>query len=84
MRGYNSRQSVGVLLVLLLVGALLGSLLGDILGGYVPFLKESRSLGFSTTTIDLVILTFTIGFSMKLNLASVLGFFLAYIAYRRL
>ncbi|MBS4025001.1 MAG: DUF4321 domain-containing protein [Clostridia bacterium] len=84
MRGYNSKRSVGILLVLLLVGALIGSLLGDALGGIIPFLKDSKSLGFPATTFDLVVLSFTIGFTMKLNVASILGFFLAYIAYRRI
>ncbi|MGF7186158.1 hypothetical protein GGQ84_002251 [Desulfitispora alkaliphila] len=82
MRGSN--RSVAVLLVLLLVGALVGSLLGDVLGDAIPFLKTTQSLGFPPTTIDLVVLTFTIGFTLKLNLASVLGFFLAYYAYRKL
>jgi ABC-type antimicrobial peptide transport system permease subunit len=84
VRGYNSKKSVGILLVLLLAGALIGSLLGDALGGIIPFLQESKSLGFPATTIDLVVLTFTIGFTMKLNAASILGFILAYFAYRRI
>ncbi|MDW7674099.1 MAG: DUF4321 domain-containing protein [Bacillota bacterium] len=84
MRGYGSKRSIGMLLILLLVGALIGSLLGDALGGLMPFLKESKALGFPATTIDLVVLTFTIGFTLKLNVASILGFFLAYLAYRRL
>lgn len=80
----KSNRSVAILLVLLLVGALIGSLIGDALGHLMPFLQKSQSLGLPPTTIDLVVLTFTIGFTLKLNVASVLGFFLAYMAYRKL
>lgn len=84
MKGYNNRRSIGILLILLLVGALIGSLIGQAFGNLAPFLNESKSLGFPATTFDLAVVTFTLGFNMKLNVASVIGFILAYFAFRHL
>jgi len=73
-----------LLLILLLAGAAIGGLLGDILGEYIPFLLVDKALGFSPITVDLGILSFTLGFVIRLNLAGVVGLLLGYLLYRQL
>jgi len=80
MRG----RSPIILLILLVVGALIGTVIGELLGGIIPFLHISESIGFTPTTLDLSFMQITFGFTMKLNLASALGLFLAYLMYKRL
>jgi hypothetical protein len=74
----------GILLLLLIVGSIFGSLLGEILKGSLPWLSYGQTVGLSPTTIDLASLTITFGMVLKLNVASILGFFLAFFIYTRL
>lgn len=83
MRGMQGK-SPWVFIIVLIMGALLGSVLGKILGGMVPVFNISQDIGIKPTTIDLGILTFNFGLLLKLNLASVLGFILAYLLYKKL
>jgi hypothetical protein len=73
---------------MLLLGMLVGSTIGEILGMILPegvvkdfFLKSIR-WGIDPLTVDIVVLTFTIGFSFKLNIISVLGIMLAVYIFR--
>ncbi len=77
-------RSTLLLLILLLTGAAIGGLLGDILGEYLPLLVVDKAFGFSPITVDLGILSFTLGFVFRLNLAGVVGLFLGYLLYRQL
>lgn len=79
----RTRSSL-LLLILLLTGAAIGGLLGEILGGYLPILMVDKVFGFSPTTIDLGVLTFTLGFTFRLNLAGVIGLILGFFFYRQL
>lgn len=85
MKGFKSYQSPWVLLLLVVVGGLLGSALGEMLGDKVPQLFKPLVIGINPPmTLDLSILSVTLGFTMKVNLASVAGFFLAYLLYRKI
>jgi len=75
-------KSTLLLLFLLLVGSIFGSLLGEIIN--VPFLHYGRTIGFGPTTVDLAALSLTLGLSLKLNLATIIGFILAFLLYTRL
>ena len=77
-------KSTGILLILLIIGSIFGSLLGEILSGTLPFLSYSRTIGLSPTTIDLMPLSITIGLMLKLNIATIFGFFLTFFIYSRL
>ncbi|MCW3490937.1 DUF4321 domain-containing protein [Dethiobacter alkaliphilus] len=77
-------KSTGILLILLIIGSIFGSLLGEIFSGSLPFLSYSRTIGLSPTTIDLAPLTLTLGIMLRLNIATILGFFLAFFIYTRL
>jgi len=78
------------LVVLLILGALVGALLGEIIrllfpGGILEqVFARGVSPGLSPATIDLRVLSVTFGFTLRLNLASVLGIALAVLVYRRL
>lgn len=78
------------LVVLLILGALVGALLGEIIrllfpGGILEqVFARGVSPGLSPATMDLRVLSVTFGFTLRLNLASVLGIALAVLVYRRL
>ncbi|MGH7362145.1 MAG: DUF4321 domain-containing protein [Candidatus Methylomirabilales bacterium] len=82
--------STSGLVVLLILGALVGALLGEIIrllfpGGILEqIFARGVSPGLSPATMDLRVLSVTFGFTLRLNLASVLGIALALLVYRRL
>ncbi|QGG47265.1 DUF4321 domain-containing protein [Heliorestis convoluta] len=86
MRTYRNGGSrkVSILIVILLTGAIIGSLLGEALRPVMPFLLLGKDIALSPTRIDLVALHFTFGFTIKLNLAGVLGLIGGYLLYRKL
>ena len=57
----------------------MGTVLGEVLAYILPegvvkeFFLRSAEFGLGPATLNLVILTFTLGFSIKLNVISVLG-----------
>jgi len=66
-------------LVILVVGALLGTMVGELLAAYLPpgavkdFLLKNITFGLEPTTLNLHILTFTIGLMLKINVLTVVG-----------
>ncbi len=84
-------DSVVVLLVILILGALIGSVIGEVVGalfpgGYVAAVfSKGVTPGLSPPAVlDLKVLTLTLGLTMKINLASLLGIVLALLVYRKL
>jgi hypothetical protein len=79
------RQSnVDVLLILAIIGALLGSIMGEALAKSVPLLSRGVSAGIDPpVTLDLFVIKLTLGFSLKLNVASAIGILLALFIFRR-
>ncbi|MDZ4734305.1 MAG: DUF4321 domain-containing protein [Nitrospirota bacterium] len=83
------RKSPLVLLIFVLIGGLLGGVLGEILRVMAPqgtiqaVFATNYLLGITEPlTIDLVLLKFTIGFVLKINLLSLLGIFLGIYLYK--
>ena len=78
------------LVVLLILGALVGALLGEVIrllfpGGTLEQLfARGVSPGLSPATMDLRVISVTFGFTLRLNLASLLGIALALLVYRKL
>nr|WP_312575940.1 DUF4321 domain-containing protein [Sedimentibacter sp.] len=70
--------------VLILVGSIIGSILGKVFSNYLPILNYGEAIGFGPTTLDLNIITITLGFSADLTLAGIIGIIIAIIAYRKL
>jgi len=84
----TQRRSVGILIIAFILGALMGTLLGELLGMVLPpgvvrelFLR-SVSLSFGPTTLNLLILDLTLGFSFKLNFSGIIGLGVAYYLLR--
>ena len=73
-----------LLIIMLLTGAIIGGLLGQVLGGYLPILTSHKIYGLQPTTIDLGIVSFTVGFLLRLNLAGVIGLLFGYFLYRQM
>lgn len=82
------RKSYWVLLIFVLIGGLLGGVLGEILRVMAPhgtiqsIFSTNFSPGISPFTIDLVLLKFTLGFEIKINLLSLVGMFLGIYLYK--
>lgn len=78
------KKSNFLLLFFILVGAILGGIIGEVFGVYLPLLNYGKSIGLEPSTIDLSLIKFTFGFTMKLNLAGILGIFIAILTFKRL
>ena len=83
------RRSPWFLLIYVLIGGLLGGILGEILQVMAP--RGTIQSIFSThftpgisppLTIDLVLVKLTLGFSIKINILSVLGMFIGIYIYK--
>lgn len=76
------KKRLGFIFIVLLLGGLVGTALGEVLGLVLPegvvkeFFLRSASFGFSPTEISLVIIQFTIGFWLKINIIGVIGIIL--------
>jgi len=76
-------RTIGWFIIAVLLGALIGGVLGEVIALLLPagivkdFFLRSVSFGFSPTTINLILINLTFGFTFKLNIISVIGIFLA-------
>jgi len=76
-----------ILLVLLIIGGMMGGWIGEALIKLWPipaFLGKYYTIGISPVVVDLHTLSLTLGFTLKLNFFSILGFIIAYFIFRRL
>lgn len=74
------KRGAGFILLVLLGGALLGSAMGQLLGVLLPpgvvkdFFIRAATPGLEPpVTVDLLVMTLTLGFTLKLNIAALLG-----------
>ena len=83
-----TKKPLGILIVMLLLGMFIGGTFGEILGLILPegvvkeFFLKSVTPGMESRTINFVVLTFTIGFSLKINIISILGILFAVYLFR--
>nr|MBI3613589.1 DUF4321 domain-containing protein [Nitrospirota bacterium] len=83
------KKSPWVLLLFILLGGLLGGLLGEVLRVIAPqgmiqtLFSKAPHIGIPTLTVDLFLLTFTVGFTVKINLLTILGSFLGIYLYKQ-
>lgn len=84
-------DSVIVLLVILILGALIGTVIGEVIATIAPggMLEKIFSRGINPglappATLDLKVISLSFGFSVKINLSSLLGIGLALLIYRKL
>ena len=85
------KKSGGYLLLFIFIGGLLGSILGEILqvvspqGTVQSIFGEALSLGLDPpVTVNLVLIKFTLGFLLKINLLCVLGMLLGAYLYKHI
>ena len=85
------KKTGGYLLLFIFIGGLLGSILGEILqvvspqGTVQTIFGEALSLGLDPpVSVNLVLIKFTLGFLVKINLLSVLGMLLGAYLYKHI
>ena len=82
------KKSLTFIIFIIILGGLLGSVLGEILGLILPagvvkdFFLKSATASLGPGTLDIIIITLTIGFSIKLNITGVIGILIAAYALR--
>lgn len=80
-------KNVWVLLVFILSGLVIGGFLGDLASkvGGLSWLAYGQSFGLSQPlSLDLNIIAITFGFTLKINIASIIGIAIAIFIYRKL
>jgi uncharacterized protein DUF4321 len=83
----TARDPWWIFIVVVVAGAMLGSVVADALGQftYLAPLGHSVAVGVDPpVTLDLRVLTVTLGFVVRLNLATVLGIIVAVFVFRLL
>ena len=78
-------KNVWVLIILMLAGIVIGGFIGTLADGVsgLSWLNYGQSFGLSNPlTLDLGIIVFTFGLSIKITIASILGLVLAAVIYR--
>lgn len=83
----TARDPWWIFIVVVVAGAMLGSVVADALGQftYLAPLGHSVAVGVDPpVTLDLRVLTLTLGFVVRLNLATVLGIIAAVFVFRLL
>ena len=88
---YRRKSNIAILLIFLIIGLLIGSVTGELLalalpdGSVVemfltyPIIRPE----FGPATINLIVVSITFGFSLKLNIISVLGIIFSVVLLRR-
>ncbi len=80
----NRKRTVKFIFLILFFGILLGTLLGQLVGYIVPegvvreFFVKSLTVGWQPVTLNLSLLTFTIGFSFNISVLSIFGIVIAW------
>lgn len=80
----RTHRSPIILVIILIVGLVIGGVIGQVLGSFAPVLNQGKSIGLSTTNLDLGIINITFGFNVGLNLAAALGLIIAILLYQRI
>ena len=88
----GQRKGVAKLMLYILVGAIVGGVVGELIGllfGYFmphsmveKFFLEAFTYNFPPATLPLVIFSVTFGFTLKVNVISILGIGFATYYYR--
>ncbi len=82
------KKSVSFIIFIIIIGALIGTALGEVIGILIPpgvvqdFFLKSAAASIGPATLDIILLTLTLGFSFKLNVTGVIGILIAAYALR--
>ena len=83
----RGRNPWWILLVIVIAGAMLGGVLANAVGQftYLSWLGRSMTVGLAPPVVlDLQVFTLTLGFTVRLNLAVLLGILVAAFVFRML
>lgn len=86
----TTQRGLGLVLLVVVAGLVVGSLLGELLGhlasGWLrDALTRGPTIGLTPpATLDLRLLSLTLGFALKVNLVGVLGIIISVLTLRRL
>ncbi len=76
----SAKRRIGMIALVFFLGVVLGSVVGELIGLLLPEGNVIRELFVSgkefrvgPAHLDMIVFTFTIGFTLKVNLVSVLG-----------
>ena len=90
MARFGSGRGIGFCILFLMVGAVIGGVLGELLRGVdalrslVPYLVSTYPiLDVAPFTLNLYVMSFTLGFSLSLNIMSILGLLVAMYLFRK-
>ena len=85
----SRRRSLALVALLLFLGIVVGTVLGEVIGLILPEGKVIRDVFVNTVEyhagpmhIDLVVFSFTFGFSLRANLMSAIGIFVVLVFLR--
>ncbi len=78
-----ARRKIGIVALVFFLGVVLGSVVGEAIGTLLPgnsVIKElfvsGKEFRAGPVYLDMIVFTLTVGFSLKVNLVSVLGIIL--------
>lgn len=78
-------HSIGHLVVLIIVCAIAGSFVGDLLKPVLPkLLSGNFNIGVKPFLINLKVLSITFGFSISMNVMSIIGVIIAFVIFGRI
>lgn len=82
------KKSLGFIITVIFIGALIGSAMGEIVTYLVPagvvkdFFLKAVTASIGPGTVNIIIVTLTLGFTLKLNVMGVIGILIAAYALR--
>lgn len=82
------KKSALFVIFIIIIGAMIGTALGEVIGILVPqgvvqdFFLKSASASLGPGTLDIILLTITLGISFKINVMGVIGILIAAYALR--
>lgn len=77
------KKSAVFIIFIIIIGAMIGTALGEVIGILLPegvvqdFFLKSASASIGPGTLDIILLTLTLGFSFKINVMGVIGILIA-------
>ncbi|MEA3369139.1 MAG: DUF4321 domain-containing protein [Candidatus Ratteibacteria bacterium] len=87
---YKVGKTLGLLLLIIIIGAILGGIVSEIIGLVIPegkvrqFFITGPVLTLAPSTWNLIVLTITFGFHLKINICSALGIIAGVFIFRRI
>jgi hypothetical protein len=77
------KKNLGFITLIIILGALIGSAFGELLAYILPpgvvkeFFLKSATASIGPGTLNIIVLTITLGFSLKVNTIGILGIVIA-------